>query len=335
MDNSEIINFKMNKNSFIEIDNIESICLCGNSTLIKNAEITICIPTYKRPLSLKRAIDSALNQVTDVVYKVIVVDNDDDFSETETSKLLSSYNDTRLIYYKNTKNLGMGGNWNRCGQLVDTNFFSLLHDDDVLFPDYLNSIKKYIRKNSFDCIFLTNKQIGNPFYNVSSISSRKKFLYEFRKKLGRKETKINISDILFFDNIFGPPTCGVTIKTECFLNSGGFNMDYYPSLDWYFFIYCLFGFKCIRINKCVGYYYWEENASLKKEVLDGFMNQRAQVIRSLPEISLSCRIYYSLLKRVFNSKMKTRLEIPFETDSKLYKFLFKIKYFKYRIRSDE
>ena len=53
---------------------------------------------------MKEAVDSALNQIGFDEYDVIVVDNDPD-RDDETEKLMLNYNNPKLSYYKNMKNI--------------------------------------------------------------------------------------------------------------------------------------------------------------------------------------------------------------------------------------
>lgn len=331
-----IINFRENRNSFEDIKDIESICLKGNPDIFPNAKITICIPTYKRSDLLKRAIDSALSQKTEIPFLVFVVDNEDDFSETETFKLIQSYHDNRLVYYKNKKNLGMGGNWNRCGELVKTKYFSLLHDDDELLPFYINTVYKYLEKNKYDFIFLAYEQYENPFLRKNNENSEKhnKVKYLIKNLLYREKININLSDNLFLDNVFGAPTCGVLIKKSIFLSSGGFNMKYYPALDWFYFIYALNNFKCIKLNINCGIYYWEQNASLKEDVLNGFKKQRELVINSLSKTNFGCKLYFTIFRNDFITKINTRLETPIDDYSLFYKLVLRIKQLKYMVKNN-
>ena len=324
-----VVNFRENRNSFEDIKDIETVCLFGNPDEIQNPLITICIPTYKRPNLLKRAIDSVLSQKTEMPFLVFVIDNEDDFSETETSKLIQSYKDNRLVYYKNKKNLGMGGNWNRCGELVKTDYFALLHDDDALLPSYIENIKHFIQKKKYDIVFSGYVQDGNPFSNnvIKKSNIIKKL---FKKMLYHETTNISFSDILFLDNICGAPTCGVLFRKSTFFESGGFDSNYYPCLDWFFFIYALTKYKCVKYNKKCGIYYWEQNASLKEDVLLGFMKQREIVINSLIKLNFPCVLYYLLLKKDFINKKRTRLEVPFYNSSFIYKLISHLKVLKYR-----
>ena len=116
--------------------------MSNNYTLIytskvENPEITIAIPTYKRPNLLLEAISSAINQETSVKYDIIVVDNNPGRGD-ETEQLMEKFRDSLLVsYYKNSSNLGMVGNWNQLFSIAKGQWVAMLHDDDLLYPNYI------------------------------------------------------------------------------------------------------------------------------------------------------------------------------------------------------
>lgn len=92
--------------------------------------VTIAIPTRNRISYLHRAVDSALSQ-TYPMLQVIVSDN---CSDDGTAESVSEIDDPRLLFLRQTKNLGMVGNWNACVARATGEFFLLLSDDDYLEP---------------------------------------------------------------------------------------------------------------------------------------------------------------------------------------------------------
>ena len=60
--------------------------------------ISFIIPSYNSANTIKRAIDSILNQNTDIEYEIIVID---DGSTDNTEQVIKCYeNDLRIKYYK-------------------------------------------------------------------------------------------------------------------------------------------------------------------------------------------------------------------------------------------
>ena len=73
------------------------------------ARVSVIIPTYKRPIELKRALDSVLLQdYRD--YEILVIDDNPPQSETRraTEELISSL-EGPIVHIKNQKSLGGAG----------------------------------------------------------------------------------------------------------------------------------------------------------------------------------------------------------------------------------
>lgn len=99
--------------------------------------LTIAIPFYKGLAYLRLAIESVLRQ-SSPDWRLIVCD---DGPEPGTAELVASFNDPRIRYLKNERNLGMAGNWDRCLDAADTDLVNLLHNDDELLPNYVAEMR--------------------------------------------------------------------------------------------------------------------------------------------------------------------------------------------------
>lgn len=178
-------------------------------------EITIAIPTYKRTDLLKEAIDSAINQIAYTNYDIIVVDNNPE-RDCDTEKLMRSYNNPIISYYKNSENLGMVGNWNRLFTLAKGIYVVMLHDDDLLYPNYLSTIIK-------SCSKLPNVDIVFPKHNRSN--------YRIIKKSGNnnqiiKGCKVKLEHFIN-GNFIGPPV-GMCVKKCFFFQQMVLEMNFTP-----------------------------------------------------------------------------------------------------------
>lgn len=130
------INLLESKNSFEEFKDVKSILKYG--TRILNSEISIMIVAYKRTDFIKDAIMSALNQKTKHRYEVVVVDNSDEGDDIYG--IVNKIDDTRLSYYQNERNIGPSGNMNRCAELAGGEYFTILCDDDILLPSFVEEM---------------------------------------------------------------------------------------------------------------------------------------------------------------------------------------------------
>jgi hypothetical protein len=100
-------------------------------------QVTIVIPTYRRPVFLRRALKSALTQ-TFTDFEVHVCD---DASGDETQMVVEEFSgrDSRVKYFVGERNVGMLANFIRSMTGIRTPFFTMLDDDDLIFPDFLKS----------------------------------------------------------------------------------------------------------------------------------------------------------------------------------------------------
>ena len=102
--------------------------------------VTIAIPAYKADF-IKEAISSALNQSYSNIEIVIV----DDCSPEGIYDIVKCFDDQRIRYYRNEKNIGAkdpSHNWNKCLEYARGDFFALLCDDDTYEPTFINEMLK-------------------------------------------------------------------------------------------------------------------------------------------------------------------------------------------------
>jgi glycosyltransferase involved in cell wall biosynthesis len=179
---SELVNFLGNPDSISKQENIESVLLYGNPDAVTDAKITICIPTYKRKNLLRESLESAVGQNTGIPYRIIVVDNDSDFSNMEVLEIVKLFPEKIIAYYKNREGLGMNGNWNRCAVLAKTKYIGFLHDDDLLSDNYITELSRILKNDKIKGLSVSmkmDKPIISPMQNA--LTAR----YPFVKKIWR------------------------------------------------------------------------------------------------------------------------------------------------------
>lgn len=101
--------------------------------------ITIGIPTYNRADNyLKQSLGSALNQT----YSNIEIVVSDNCSSDNTEELVRSYNDPRIRYFRQSKNIGRVGNSNFCLEQARGDYFQQLQDDDFIENEFVETCMK-------------------------------------------------------------------------------------------------------------------------------------------------------------------------------------------------
>lgn len=101
--------------------------------------VTIGIPTYNRASGyLKQALESAVNQ-TYPNLEIVVSDN---CSTDDTQAMVKSFADPRIRYFRQTQNIKSNDNFNFCLEQARGDYFLLLHDDDMVDPDFVETCLK-------------------------------------------------------------------------------------------------------------------------------------------------------------------------------------------------
>jgi glycosyltransferase involved in cell wall biosynthesis len=96
-------------------------------------KVSVCMPVYNGGDYIAESIESVLSQTYED-FDLIVSDN---CSTDNTEEIVRSFNDSRVNYFRNTKNLGQTGNVNRCLELAGGEYVCILHHDDIMLRDNL------------------------------------------------------------------------------------------------------------------------------------------------------------------------------------------------------
>lgn len=98
--------------------------------------VTIGISTYNRADGyLQAALSSALAQ-TYPNLEIVISDNG---STDNTEAFIKGFKDPRIRYFKQGENIGANANFNFCLEQAQGVYFLLLHDDDILDSDMVES----------------------------------------------------------------------------------------------------------------------------------------------------------------------------------------------------
>lgn len=99
--------------------------------------VSVVIPTYKRPVYLKRAIDSVLNQTYKNVEAIVVDDNNPETEDRlETEEMMKEYErNPRVTYIRQERNKGGSAARNTGWRVSKAEYITFLDDDDELLPE--------------------------------------------------------------------------------------------------------------------------------------------------------------------------------------------------------
>lgn len=113
--------------------------------------VSVIVPTFGRPWSLKGAVDSALNQTHTNIEVVIVDDNSPGSVERlETERLVAQIKDSRVLYIKQLANGGGARARNAGVEVSSGQYICFLDDDDLFHPRKVADQVDHIKSNNLD-----------------------------------------------------------------------------------------------------------------------------------------------------------------------------------------
>jgi glycosyltransferase involved in cell wall biosynthesis len=279
------------KNNFSKTKFVKLKLAQGDLNFNKKPLVTIAIPTYKRANLLKKAIDSSLNQKGFSNYEVIVVDDDSNSDkETETQKLMKNYDDPKLLYYRYEEggSLGMAGAWNKSLELARGEWYSMLHDDDLLKENFLEEMMQVLNSNE-NITFLKAQHDHIDERNFSNLKNNYKTGIVEKTFEGKIE-KFSEIDYILLNPIGGP--VGIIMKRENAIKLGGFKESTYPAIDYAFFTkYCM-EYDTHYYHKTLCSYRIAQNISLKNGVLMACAKIHYEMINDLKAKKFIRKVFF-------------------------------------------
>jgi glycosyltransferase involved in cell wall biosynthesis len=106
-----------------------------------SALVSICIPAYNNGPFIEETLRCVLGQTFENLEVVIV----DDCSTDDTVERIRKFNDPRIRFEANSKNLGMHDNWSKTLALSRGDYIKIVCGDDLIMPD---CVEKQVRELS-------------------------------------------------------------------------------------------------------------------------------------------------------------------------------------------
>lgn len=139
-------------------------------------KVSVIIPTYNRPLSLKVAVESVIDQGLDDLEIIVV----DDCSDEKNKEALSEVKkrDNRIDVIRNECNLGPAASRNRGIEASSGEFILFLDDDDLLLPHMLKEALEIIENDGLDVVTCRSEVRG------AHLSTRQLMRYNLQQNDG-------------------------------------------------------------------------------------------------------------------------------------------------------
>ncbi len=273
--------------AFAEFAHVFSVEHASHGLVDDRPLVTIAIPTFRRPALLLKALQSALNQRFNRAVEILILDNDP--AGEQWNAILSSLpaRPNRAIrYVVNDQNIGMFGNWNRAIELARGEWVTILNDDDLLHPRFLQRMFRVIDRHPDIDGLVAQKlfyslETRRVIRNGSILRDLAKYLI-FRWRFNLENTaQVRLENFYFGNELHNGLTFLFTKSSG--LKSGGYRSSEFPGADGFLYTrYCLeFNFRWL--NEVLGYIGIGENESLNKSTMVSAVLQNIEYRKTLTQ----------------------------------------------------
>lgn len=203
-------------------------------------KVTIAIPTFRRPDVLLEAVASALGQRTDVPFEVLIVDNDPD--PAASAAIIASLPSSPahpLRYCVNATNIGMFGNWNRCIELARGEWVTLLNDDDLLRPDYLQRMMALLAKRpdagALTCQKDRHYRTSAPWTSPTP-GWKRRLWNRIKRRRWDRDGLVQVTPRTMFFGLELGNGLGFLFRRDTAIAIGGYYPEEFPTADGFFYV---------------------------------------------------------------------------------------------------
>jgi glycosyltransferase involved in cell wall biosynthesis len=275
-----------------------------------NTLFTIAIPTYNNANIIKKAIESALHQKTDINYEVMIVNN---ASSDATLEVISQFNDKKIRIVNNPQTVTLLENHNICLKEAKGRYIIFCHSDDALEPNAIQLCNKKVQERGYPDKYVL---WGNSMFRDFSINYINKTNFNYNQ--------IVVGEFAPLGMMYGGlAPSGTLYSRESLLEIGGFIDTTKPGpFDFTSMIYM--AMKGFRFEMTDEMLLWRVGASTspseaaksREEVDDAFRHFFKKVsdeeITKLINLSTNLKdkpwiLYYTLLQKKEHKKQIKRI----------------------------
>ncbi len=284
--------------------------------------VSIIIPTYNRPGTLKIALESIVAQTYKFIETIVVND-----AGIDVLNVIDTFRDRLSIkYFVHNINKDRSAARNTAIKHASGKYIAYLDDDDIFYPDHIETLVSFLETNNT--------------YKVAYTDAYRAFQEKEHGKYITKNKEIPYSFDFDYDRIltgnFIPTPCIMHYKS-CIDVVGIFDETLGAHEDWDLWIRMSTKFQFAHIRKITCEYSWREDGSSttfgRKEVMDytrnvvlqrGIKIYREKQIRGLfnrAEASFQSGAYNEAIdayKKAIETSPSPKQQLPPEETSRLY-----------------
>jgi glycosyltransferase involved in cell wall biosynthesis len=188
--------------------------------------VSVLMPVYCHSNYFYQALQSIINQDYSLEYEIIIVDNNDlDNEVNKYQQIVIDFAAPNVFYYRNEKNIGASGNWNRCIELSRAPYVTFCHDDDMLLPITLSRLM-FLQKTTKNMAIFTDANVIDKNGNYIKVVSQNKW-----KRLVQLKDFCRLTLFDSFMRSLGSGVGSLYCK-QYLVEIGGYDNEFYPAFDY-------------------------------------------------------------------------------------------------------
>jgi glycosyltransferase involved in cell wall biosynthesis len=144
--------------------------------------VSVIIPTFNRPDSLREALESVLAQTFQNFEAIVINDGGADVSEV----IDVFNNDKRIIYLQHIENKGLAAARNTAIRTAHGKYIAFLDDDDIYYPEHLATLVGFLESSDYKVAYTDSYQSLQSFIIDRYVTTHKEIIYSYdfnREKL--------------------------------------------------------------------------------------------------------------------------------------------------------
>ncbi|CAM2917960.1 glycosyltransferase [Rariglobus hedericola] len=177
-------------------------------------------------------------------------------------------------YIKNSVNIGMFGNWNKCIALASGEWVHILHDDDMVGSEF------YIKYFSLAIKYPKVVMIASPSIVIGPGDNE---IYKVAPIVKTQGVLVDIMQLLALGNCFQPPS--IVVRKTAYEIVGDFNESFFYTADWEMWArVCAIGSVAYSPEHLSCYRVSDQNGTSKLElsgvtVIESYRTSRELILR--------------------------------------------------------
>lgn len=245
-------------------------------------KLSIICPSYNHENYVNDFIKSFINQTEKDIELIII----DDCSTDNTKNIIKSYDDNRIVFIENQFNMGINSTIKNGIHASNADIFALCASDDILFPEYAETVINVFNKKPNIHLFFTALQ---------EIDINGEIRNKIRTIKFKKLDRFFILEKLFLDNFIPAP--GSAFRKESVLKTTSIPAGMFQYQDYHFHVQMLLQYDFYFHDSPLVYYRISYNSVSINSSL-------ATVMRSVIEKNNLLDLYYNIdnvdiLKAIF------------------------------------